>query len=262
MGSSLVRQVFPGRSFDSATHGLLHYQAARLRHAGQRVALFVRAQASRTDERALVRRLPQLADISISASHEARRLFPAREDYIRRVSTDAMAASLEACSLLVALCKRLDARRVADLGSGFSSYALRDLSQRQSSTMDVWSVDDDPQWLECTRHYLSIHNLPTSNLITWKDFATDPALRGSLDVVLHDLGHFSSQDGIQPPRAETVGTVLDLTRPGGLAVFDDAHRRPYRDLLAAELRRRNLRRYSLVRQSRGRFGRYAWVVVV
>lgn len=67
--------------------------------------------------------------------------------YVGEFSTPEMAVSLETSQFLYVLAKAVKARRILDLGSGFSSYVLRLYSIDAGSDTVVYSVDDDKGWL-------------------------------------------------------------------------------------------------------------------
>lgn len=208
----------------------------------------------------LERRWPELIDISPAVERRVRSLTGPRREYVRLVSTDAMTASAQLCAVAQEVASRLGARRIADLGSGFSSYALRSLA-RERGELEVWSVDDDEEWLDKTRAFLGRCGLSAENCVLWAAIEDQPALLGSFDLVIHDLGHAGSGAGPgTPQRARLLGGAIDLLRPGGVLLLDDVHARPYRRHARRILRSRGLRVHPMVRVTLDRFGRYAWLV--
>jgi predicted O-methyltransferase YrrM len=146
-------------------------------------------------------------------------LRPAYESYVRGVSAKEHAMSLELAAFLLALCRRVDAERVIDLGSGFSSYVLRLYADENPGT-GVTSVDSSPDWLEKSRRFVSAKGFDADNFIAWSDF--DPRKEiDSYDVVLHDLGDMTLRTAALPQ-------ALVLARRGAYVVLDDVHKRGYR----------------------------------
>jgi len=94
---------------------------------------------------------------------------------------------LETAAATCALVHATLARTVVDLGSGFSSAALR-LARKAGLVrpdVEIHSVDDDPEWLRRTREFLERTDLPTDNLHLWHGFAARHR-DSRFDVVLHE----------------------------------------------------------------------------
>lgn len=72
-----------------------------------------------------------------------------------------------------------------DLGSGFSSALLRFYAERVRP-IDVFSVDDKPEWLERTRQFLLKVGLRDERLLLLDEVVADRAL--GVDLVIHDMG--------------------------------------------------------------------------
>jgi predicted O-methyltransferase YrrM len=192
-----------------------------------------------------------LGDLELRARGSRTALMAAHAEYVETVSVPEHAISLELASVLDVLCRTLRPRRVADLGSGFSSFVLRRYSVETGA--DVVSVDSDPEWLDRTRAFLVDSGLPVDALIGWDDFTA--AEHEPFDLVLDDLGDIQR-------RIETMAYVLGLARPGGLVVVDDRHRPPVRAALDCECRARGDEVVSLRSSTVDGFGRYACLVRV
>ena len=127
--------------------------------------------------------------------------------------------SLELAAFLLALCRRVGAERVIDLGSGFSSYVLRLYAGEHPGTV-VKSVDSSPEWLEKSQRFASDQRLDADNFVAWSDF--DPRTEIDFyDVVLHDLGDMTLRTAALPQ-------ALVLARRGAYVVLDDVHKSGYR----------------------------------
>lgn len=145
-----------------------------------------------------------------------RELRPAYDRYVAEVSEADMAASLETMGLVLALCRGLEPARVADLGSGFSSYVLR--LWAGDSGARVYSVDDNPAWLAKTRDFLAADGLEADRLMTWEAFQALPREEpAGLDLVFHDLGDMAT-------RRAAFDWIL-AKAPGVPVLVDDVHKR-------------------------------------
>jgi predicted O-methyltransferase YrrM len=179
-------------------------------------------------------------------------ILPAYREYIASFSSDVMAVSLETATWLLVACRVIQPRRIADLGSGFSSFVLR--HHARSSGAEVWSVDSDPAWLEVSRRFLAERSMPSDRLLVWEEFLVRRPT-GGFDLILHDLGLTETM------RGEVLPQVLDLSSPQGLVVLDDIHKQPYATRVEAELERRSCAHLSLRSYTRDRFGRFALLVM-
>jgi predicted O-methyltransferase YrrM len=167
--------------------------------------------------------------------------------YVRDVSSPHMAASWESARYLRELCEAVGARRVLDLGSGFSSVVLRDYAASKRDVAVV-SVDDSPEWLERTRDFLSEHSYATDELQVWSDFAVAPG--EPFDLVFHDLASGAL-------RESAMSVAVRCLAPRGVIVFDDAHHSGHRRAAERTAREAGLATYSLYRWTRDGIGRFA-----
>ena len=211
------------------------------------------AARSKKDLAAVVQRFPKLDQFDAKAPTCESRLAADHADYIENVGHPVHAASLELAVFLELFCEDMKPKRLADLGSGFSSYVLRAWANKQTDVPEVWSVDDSAQWLEKTRGYLKAQDVGDERLCTWNDFID--AEKGEFDLVLHDMGSMEF-------RAETLQKVLDLVRPGGLVILDDMHKPEFREYALTALVDAGMDHYSLKALTRDSLTRYAYLVVV
>jgi predicted O-methyltransferase YrrM len=174
-------------------------------------------------------------------------LRPAYEQYVREISSPDMAASLELASVLFVLCRANGYQRIADLGSGFSSYTFRKYAG-ETSGVEVFSVDDDENWLIKTKQFLSLHQLDTAHVMTLQQFNSGGHL--DFDCILHDLNFVIE-------RIKHVEELLTRVKPGGLIIFDDVHKPHYLTDLLEILSRHKGSIYSLRPATTDRFGRYS-----
>ena len=122
-----------------------------------------------------------------------------------------MAVSLELASFLLFLAETVHPARILDLGSGFSSFVLR-----QVRGASVLSVDDDANWLERTSEYLREKKCEDSNLALWNEVvqrSPEP-----YDLIFHDLA-------LVEQRRATLPRVLEWSK--GWIVLDDGHKAGY-----------------------------------
>jgi predicted O-methyltransferase YrrM len=198
-------------------------------------------------------RVPALVDIGADAARIRARFAEAHADYCRNVGHPNHAASLELVELLLVLCERTKPKRVVDLGSGFTSYALRSWAKDAAADgheATMWSVDTSAEWLGKTGEYLKRQGLETDGLATWPDFVD--AEHAPFDIVLHDMGFMDV-------RAETLHSVAALARPGGLVVLDDMHKAEYRAYALSELSGREV--FSLKKLTHDSLARYAYLLL-
>jgi len=212
----------------------------------------VQTVKGRWDNSRLRERMPAFADYETLAAPIRRRLDPHHGAYIQHVSNDTMAASLPLSTFLEVMCRVIHPQRVVDLGSGFSSFVLRNYASHAPDPIEVHSVDDHGGWLEKTRQYLSRHKLSTENVWEWSAFIAAATPR-SFDLVLHDMGSMEF-------RAETLPEVLTLGRPGGYVVLDDVHKPAYRKRVHQVLSERGLNHLSLKQITVDNKARYSYLV--
>jgi len=170
-------------------------------------------------------------------------LRPTYTEYVQRVSSPGMAASLETSAFLLFLARTLKAQRVLDLGSGFSSFVLR-----SSGAATVVSVDDSAEWLERTREFLDSTGTRGGELMTWADFSRrewEP-----FDVVLHDLAGGDLRNEVMPKAIALARTAC---------VVDDTHHDGHRAAMKRSANGHAL--YSLRQWTYDGFGRFAYLCV-
>lgn len=156
--------------------------------------------------------IPRLRDFTFGSGITDDEVERAYQKYVTNVSPAGMAISFQLTKLAWSVCRAVQPRRILDLGSGFSSYIFRRYASEAQCVPDVWSVDDDPAWLEKTRTFLKCRGLSTKNLVTWDEFYNDNP--GSYDLILHDLGSLEV-------RSQTFEHVVSACAPGGVVILDD-----------------------------------------
>jgi predicted O-methyltransferase YrrM len=178
-------------------------------------------------------------------------LRPAYDRYVRDVSAKEHAMSLELAAFLLELCRRVDARRVIDLGSGFSSYVLRVHTAGRPGT-HVTSVDSSADWLERSHAFVRDQGVDSGDFLTWGDF--DPSADiDSYDVVLHDLGDMTLRTAALPQ-------VLVLAKAGAYVLLDDVHKGGYRAYAHRVVRASSAWSIDVRALTRDSNGRYALLI--
>lgn len=177
-------------------------------------------------------------------------LKPYFDDYIARVSVANMAASLELAATLLSLLEAGKYKKLLDVGSGFSSFVLR-LYARSNAGVEVFSVDDNAQWLEKTRDYLRKVDVADTNLYTLEQFLSR-GLSG-FDCILHDLNFVEV-------RINYVSTLLSKLAPNGILILDDMHKPDYRIEVLKTLGPEPVHIYDLRKHTLDSFGRYSMIV--
>lgn len=195
-----------------------------------------------------VSRLDTAGKLDLQAISDCReKLRETYEQYIGEVSPANMAASLELCSFLLAVCRAKRFTRLLDLGSGLSSFVFRCYAD-ENPGVTVFSVDDDEAWLAKTIGFLKKKSLNTTNVMTLRHFRS--LNEAGFDCILHDMNFVEV-------RINQVSEVLAIVNPGGLVVFDDVHKPDYRAGLLSKLAPEKGSVFSLKPVTEDQFGRYS-----
>lgn len=152
------------------------------------------------------------------------------------------------------LCRTIEREqftRILELGSGFSTWVLRDW-QHDHPLVDVWTIDDEQPWLEKTRAEIERRRLPAEHFWTFNGFR---ALHNvTFDLVFVDLDNMRT-------RLTHAEKFIQWTRPGGLLVFDDWHFSDYAAEMTSILAKHGLTVHEAW-DTMDRHGRYlAWTQV-
>ena len=141
------------------------------------------------------------------------RLLDSYIDYCTTVSKRTMAMSIETATYLWWICRQSDAADVLDMGSGFSSFVLRDYASVSKHDVRVTSVDDDALWLCRTGEFLRKWHETDDGLVLWLDWLERRDVR--YDVIFHDFSRGEARNASMYVAAERL-------TPGGMLIFDDA----------------------------------------
>jgi len=140
-----------------------------------------------------------------------------------------------------------------DLGSGFSSYVLRWYKSNIDPACIVYTVDDDPNWLQKTVDFLTSENLSTDKAMSWTEFLGSE--RGDFDIILHDIGQVAG-------RVACFSTIIGLLGENGVVILDDMHKPHFREPIKGILGQHShlMQMYDISKYTIDEFGRYAWIL--
>jgi hypothetical protein len=175
---------------------------------------------SQMDCRRLELKYPGLHEkYELSKEDYRQKILSSYHEYISVISSEIMASSLELSIFLLFMCDIAQPKRILDLGSGFSSFLFRFHALTAPGKPLVCSVDDSEEWLIKTAGFLSTHQLPATNLMTWDAFSDLDM--DSFDFIFYDLGPFDF-------RKESLNPVLEKrTGVHGIVILDDMHSADY-----------------------------------
>ena len=217
--------------------------------------LKVRAQArrGRRDAVALHRQIPVLSGLESAPDRIIPDIVERHVEYIRTTGTNAeMAASIELCRFLVRWCEANRPGRIADLGSGITSWTLRTWRDSECRTCEVVSVDDNPTWLDRSREFSAAAGTGEDGFLIWGQFLEGPAVETRFDLVVYDFG--SVRD-----RAALMQRAYDLVAPGGAIVCDDIQKARIWRAARTATRRSGFSGLSLREETLDSAGRFAWL---
>lgn len=160
-------------------------------------------------------------------------------EYIKTISTEKMAISLESSAFLAAFSKIKEPKKILDLGSGFSSFVLNNFTDSE-----VISIDDNADWLEKTRQYLLKKEIKDFKLELWDNFNTNV----EFDLIFHDLGSMQT-------RMSELAKVLSFSKVGGFTFLDDVHKEEY-NIFISNLDSKKYEQYNLFYLTSDKFDRY------
>lgn len=173
-------------------------------------------------------------------------------DYTNTVSKPDSTISLEFGKFIYFLCCKLKPKSVLDTGSGFSSYVFRSYKKNIDHRCQVYSVDDNPFWLETTRIYLLKNNLSIENLITWDDFMNLGPVK--FDFISHDIGQH------QTHRVKSLPFILKHVHTKSTIIIDDMHKPHFREPIKDILKKYSIRCYDVKEYTLDDYGRYSWIL--
>jgi hypothetical protein len=170
------------------------------------------------------------------------------EWYFSHISDSVVSIKYSVC--LWCLCEWLKPESIIDLGSGFTSLALRLYREFYSPELTVYTVDSDPYWLMNSCCYCKDHGVEDQHFYTWNDFVLK-GIRG--DIVSMDIDN-------SRPRRQYIEKSVQLARFAIL--FDDMHkahiRQPVHKFFKTHNRCHEL--LDIKDKTHDKWGRYALLV--
>lgn len=197
---------------------------------------------------------PDLAQIGPAIAEASAFLEPFHREYNRDVSFGGAAASLELSALIYACCTVISAKRVLDLGSGFTSFVLRQYQARSGFSVETWSVDDSAEWLAATGRYLESKGLSQNNLLLWDEFAATFDSIAPLDLVVLDVRPIKR-------RIEWLPRLLEGLDPRGILIADDMHKPHMRRPILESARKLGAPCIDCSTLTRDSYGRFSAVIL-
>lgn len=141
---------------------------------------------------------------------------------------DTTAIDVPSAAWLCHACEIVSAKRILELGSGFSSWALRTW-QIDHPEVEIWTVDDELPWLEKTQRELESLGVRTDHCIPFATLCELTTITNiEFDVVFVDLDNMET-------RVRHAADFVRWTRPNGLMILDDWHTMPYREHMTSAL---------------------------
>ena len=243
---------------DSQRQGKVTPRAEEAAPSGQEApgqgSQFVKAfeklrEEGRLDQQSLEARFPVLTSTAdLFSSHDQDRLRRLYDSYCQEISPAEMAASMETCLFLCRMAEAMDADRVLDTGSGFSSVALRYFAERRRPRMEIRTVDSDPTWLEKTKGFLTDHSLGSDTLYLWDEFK---ALSWAPNLIFHDMGQ------AHDTRPAYLEQLLQWAPNDTVFILDDMHYGQYQQFVRQKAEEIGRRWYNLICYTEDAFHRFA-----
>lgn len=145
-----------------------------------------------------------------------KKIKPAYKKYVKEVSNRGMAASMECCVFLMAICEEINSKKVLDLGSGFSSYALRYYKNKYDQDMSVWSVDSNSNWLLKSKQFIEDYDLNIDHFHTWSEMED---MNEKFDLIFFDID-------VSKNRPSYLKYVIDsFMTSDSFILLDDMHKK-------------------------------------
>lgn len=199
--------------------------------------------------------IPYYDDVSETQSAATKSLFQTVRSkhaaYIKNVSSPGMAMSLELAFFILSFCIKNKPALLLDLGSGFSSYIFRLYQKHETSkNVEIYSVDDNKQWLDKTKAFLAAEGLNTNNVITLEQLSENGKL---FDCILLDLNFIEV-------RKDYIKFSADLLQENGLAIIDDVHKIEFLREVKKIAKQNNYKLFNIKKNTIDDFGRFAIVL--
>lgn len=158
------------------------------------------------------------------------------EDYISRISTKSMTISLRTANLIVTYLEQVNPRKIADVGSGFSSFVISKWVSENGGILDVF--DESPEWLRKTRLFLKGYGL-NANFNDYSEFDSK-----NYQFIFFDICGDNR-----------VKELKKLKGTNAFIILDDAHRKEYEE----EINRLGMTLIKLSTEA-DEYGRYCGII--
>jgi predicted O-methyltransferase YrrM len=89
--------------------------------------------------------------------------------YTTNISNPIMAASLRCCVFLVCMYEAIEPDRILDLGTGFSSYAIRYFKGKFGLSTEIYSIDSSEDWVEISKDFCQKNSVDTDHFYHWNE---------------------------------------------------------------------------------------------
>lgn len=176
------------------------------------------------------------------------------EDYTTNVSTKKMCASFNTMHLMNVLINKYRLTSIAELGSGFSTYCLKQIILRKNNNnIKLISVEHDEEWLKKTKQFLIKYNTNTDNLMTTDEFIKY-SKNNKIQLVFFDVFHMS--DGSRKEYYEKISDNLKHS----IIIFDDMHKEEMANEIIEIANKKDMEIMTAI-FSKDKYKRFAYVAV-
>ena len=162
--------------------------------------------------------------------------------YCKNISKYGHPMSLESIYWIIDFLNKNKFNKIADFGSGFSSYIIRKFCD-----CEIYSYDTDGQWLKKTVDYLNIKNLSTDNMILYEIGKVEK----DFDFIIWDLGNKNFR------RSEFLKNIENFENT--ICLIDDCHDNRY-ITMCRNLRDKKGYQLEEIKEVKDEFGRYVSIV--
>ena len=158
------------------------------------------------------------------------------------------AMSIEATTFMLDLINNIGKRtQILDLGSGWTSAALRLYQKYVDPTVNITSVGTDTFWMIKTLEYLECIRVGIGKVLMWDQLLEDDS---QFDFIVLDIDSTAK-------RHLYFNHVVDKIKDGATIIFDDMHKTTLRANLHAILISHFTFRWIEGVKTRDEYGRYA-----
>jgi hypothetical protein len=165
-----------------------------------------------------------------------------RDEYCSTISIDSAALSYETIKYILDNLI-LDNFFVCDLGSGFSSYALR------LKNTNITSVDDNDFWLQKTIKYCKSQEQTSGMFLLYENWKM---LNQKYDLIIYDLGN-------RQTRVKEFETIVSKLKQDGTILIDDMHKQDMAQEILTKANKLGLNLLSLKNETIDSYKRFSYI---